>query len=327
MSTLTPNAQQYTYRSIYTSFYCIARKLNFLVAAVPEAGMEKTIGVLGGGQLGRMLTEAANRLNIRVLTLDAAGAPAKQISASDGHVTGSFKDRNAIRQLASKCDVLTVEIEHVDTAVLKELSIEDKSDSFRKTNQAFNVEVHPAWSTIRTIQDKYDQKEHLEKHGISTTPSLALRHNAPIDLEQAGMQLGYPFVLKSRTEAYDGRGNFPIREASDIPNALGALYDRPLYAEKWADFVKELAVMVVKTESDSSADYIPYTRAFPVVETIHEDSICKLVYAPARNVPASVRHRAQGMARKAVSTFAGRGVFGVEMFLMKNGTRALVLFL
>ncbi|MCJ1243597.1 phosphoribosylaminoimidazole carboxylase ade2 [Trapelia coarctata] len=268
--------------------------------------MDRTVGVLGGGQLGRMLTEAANRLNIKVVTLDAEGAPAKQINSATNHVNGSFTDPQAIRKLAQQCDVLTVEIEHVDTNVLEEL--------------AACTEVQPSWRTIRVIQDKFKQKEHLSSHGIASAKSVALETGELEEVDRIGNELGYPLMLKSRTEAYDGRGNYPIRSPEEIRKALAALGGRPLYAEQWADFKSELAVMVVKIRDDASVDgWEKITMAYPVVETVHEDSICKLVYAPARNVPEAVRQKAQILAQRAVAGLWGRGVFGVEMFLLETG--------
>lgn len=281
--------------------------------------MDRVIGVLGGGQLGRMLTEAANRLNISVVTLDAEGSPAKQINANADHVNGSFKDPKAIRRLARKCDVLTVEIEHVDTDVLEELASGTEIRDDRTLVKGSKVEVHPSWRTIRVIQDKYRQKEHLLGLGIATARSLLLEDASTEGLEQIAGKLGYPLMLKSRTEAYDGRGNHPVRSASEIRTALDTLRDRPLYAEEWADFQAELAVMVVKTENDPTEDCEKATLAYPVVETVHEDSICKLVYAPARSVSSTVMQEAQNLARRAVAGFWGKGVFGVEMFLLRDG--------
>ena len=131
--------------------------------------------------------------------------------------------------------------------------------------------------------------------------------------------IGYPFMLKSRTGAYDGRGNYAIKNRSDMQATLDTLRDRPLYAEEWATFQLELAVMVVKVDNDAAADWEQATMAFPVAETIHEESICKLVYAPARNVSASTQRQAQVPARRAVAGFWGKGVFGVEMFLLSDG--------
>lgn len=267
------------------------------------------VGVLGGGQLGRMLVEAAHRLNIKVSVLDAPNAPAKQVNAIAEHVDGSFAKATDVLRLSEKCDILTVEIEHVDAKVLEEISETEPE------------KVQPSWRTVRTIQDKYGQKEHLIRHGIPTTESIAFGTTSPQGLKEIADHLGYPFMLKSRTEAYDGRGNFPVKSVSEIESAIVALKDRPLYVERWANFQMELAVMVVKTSAIASiSSWETFTQAFPVVETIHEDSICKLTYTPARGVSKAVTLQAQKLARKAVSTFEGRGVFGVEMFLLPDSS-------
>ncbi|KAK9480974.1 ATP-grasp domain-containing protein [Lipomyces japonicus] len=259
----------------------------------------RTIGILGGGQLGRMLVEAASRLNVETVILDAVNAPAKQINASSKHVVGSFADANSIRELAARVDVLTVEIEHVNADVLLELQKENAK-----------LEIHPAPKTIKLIQDKYLQKEHLISKGISAAESQSIESKEE-DLKKIGQKYGYPYMLKSRTQAYDGRGNFAVHSENDISEALKVLHSRPLYAEKWAPFVKELAVMVVKQIDGSVLSY-------PTVETVQKDNICHLVYAPAA-VADSVLTKAQYLAEKAVSTFEGAGIFGVEMFLLENG--------
>ncbi|KAF2753815.1 phosphoribosylaminoimidazole carboxylase [Pseudovirgaria hyperparasitica] len=264
--------------------------------------MNSKVGVLGGGQLGRMLVEAANRLNIQVNILDAQNAPAKQISNHPGHIEGSFKDAAAIEKLAKTCDVVTVEIEHVDADVLAEIST--------------SVKVEPSPKTLQIIKDKYAQKVHLQKFGIPTAESVEVtgtdEASQITELEAIGGKIGYPFMLKSKTEAYDGKGNYPVKSAEELKPAVNALGkgSRPLYAEKWANFTKELAVMVVKTKDG--------VLAYPTVETVHEDSICKLVFAPAR-VPEGIREKAEELARKTIAAFDGKGVFGVEMFLLDDG--------
>ena len=269
-------------------------------STITTSVMDKTVGVLGGGQLGRMLVEAANLLEIQVNFLDAPNSSAKQVSNHDGHEDGSFKDAEAIKRLAAKSDVITVEIEHVDTHILEDIA---------KTG----VDVQPSWQTIRTIQDKYLQKEHLQSHGITTAQSVPLEEPSLPELEKASKSLGLPLMLKSRKEAYDGRGNFPVKTKDDFNAALKTLgKNRELYAEKWADFRMELAVMVVKTKDK--------VLSFPTVETIHENSICKLVYAPARGVSETINKKAHELARKAVACFWGKGVFGVEMFLLDDDT-------
>lgn len=150
------------------------------------------VGVLGGGQLGRLLMEAANQLNVQVNILDSENAPAKQISAHARHVTGSFRDRESVRKLAETCDVLTTEIEHVDTYALEEVSSQTK--------------IEPDWKSIRIIQDKFRQKEHLSEFQIPMAEHRELQAHDRKELEAIGAELGYPFMLKSKTQAYDGRG-------------------------------------------------------------------------------------------------------------------------
>ncbi|CAK7901262.1 hypothetical protein CAAN3_05S05160 [[Candida] anglica] len=258
----------------------------------------KTVGILGGGQLGRMIVESAHRLNIKTIILDAEKSPAKQINALDEHVNGSFTDPVAIAELAKKCDVLTVEIEHVDADALQE--IQDKT----------GIEIYPLPQTIKLIQDKYLQKEHLIKHGVEVTESVAVLENTERALLEVGEKYGYPYMLKSRTLAYDGRGNFVVKTADHVKEALQVLHDRPLYAEKWCPFTKELAVMVVRSIEGE-------VFAYPTVETIHTNNICHLVYAPAR-VADTISERASILAKNAVKSFPGCGIFGVEMFLLPN---------
>lgn len=281
--------------------------------------MEGTIGILGGGQLGRMLTEAANRLNIKVATLDIEESPAKQVNATPAHVNGSCKDPKSIRLLAKQCNVITFEIEHVNTLVLEELVMETQSNEAGPSKKVNAVEIQPSWRTIRVIQDKYSQKEHLSTHGIATARAISIEEASVQALQAAGEKLEFPFMLKSRNDAYDGRGNYPINQQSDCDPAMKFLNQRPVYAEQWAAYRAELAVMVVKIANNAQTNWQGITLAFPVVETIHEDSICKLVYAPARRISLATTRKAQEIARRAVATFEGKGIFGVEMFLLHDG--------
>ncbi|KAI0717558.1 Phosphoribosylaminoimidazole carboxylase [Cerioporus squamosus] len=252
--------------------------------------MDKVVGILGGGQLGRMLAASASLLNIDVVVLDVGdNGPAKQVVAPRApqlaHIDGSFADPEKIRELSGKVDVLTVEIEHVEVGVLEE--VESKVP----------LGVHPSPFTIKTIQDKFVQKEHLRKSGCPVSDFLRV-DSTEESIRAAADKLGLPLMLKSRTLAYDGRGNFVIRDLAQAQDAINALGNRPLYAEKWVPFVKEIAVMVVRSRSGEVVSY-------PVVETVHKDNIC---------------HCAREVAENAVKTLQGAGVFGVEMFLMADGT-------
>ncbi|CUS21836.1 LAQU0S04e01904g1_1 [Lachancea quebecensis] len=260
----------------------------------------RTVGILGGGQLGRMIVEAASRLNVKTIILDAPNSPAKQINALSEHVDGSFSNPSDIEEIASKCDVLTVEIEHVDVPTLKKL---------QKTHP--KLEIYPSPEAIELIQDKFTQKEHLIKNGIDVAESVAIENPSAEALAQVGDKFGYPYMLKSRTLAYDGRGNFVVKTKDSIPQALETLNNRPLYAEKWAPFTKELAVMIVRSIDGKVFSY-------PVVETIHRENICHLCFAPAR-VPDSVQLKAKLLAENAIKSFPGCGIFGVEMFYLENG--------
>ncbi|KAI0250602.1 Phosphoribosylaminoimidazole carboxylase [Lactifluus subvellereus] len=251
-----------------------------------------------------MLAASASLLNIPVVILDVGPqAPAKQILAPTvphlAHVDGSFSDPEQIRELAAKVDVLTVEIEHVNVDVLEEVQ------------HSCSVEVHPDPSTIRIIQDKFRQKEHLLSHSLPVASFLPVEPTAE-GITDAAAHLGLPLMLKSKTLAYDGRGNFVLRDLSQVQDALDFLRKRPLYAEKWVPFVKEIAVMVVRTTSGRVYSY-------PVVETVHKDNICHLVFAPLRSRVAELPVRAQEIAEGAVQSLRGAGVFGVEMFLLRDG--------
>ncbi|KAJ9139473.1 AIRC-domain-containing protein [Pleurostoma richardsiae] len=277
------------------------------------------IGLLGGGQLGRMLQEQAALLGIELVVLDEAGCPTRQINQNDKHVTGSFKDPEKIRELARSCDILTVEIEHVNTDVLEEIATKgvDVGGQLKK------VPVHPSWDTLRLIQDKYLQKEHFGRAGIPIAPQMAIGSGASMldSLRKAAQTFGFPFMLKARKGSYDGRGNFKVDGPGDFEEAITAMGKLSLYAEKFLPFKRELAVMVVRAEADDGTLRDVY--AYPAVETVHEDSICTKVFYPPRQVPADVCEKARKMASDVIRTLKGRGVFAVEMFHLDGDKLAI----
>jgi phosphoribosylaminoimidazole carboxylase len=267
------------------------------------------VACIGGGQLGRMMALEAPRLNIQMRFLDPS--PTCPASSVAPVTTGSLLDAAAIRQLVKdhqQPDVITAEIEHINCEVLKE----------------FVGIAQPAASVIQLIQDKYNQKEHFARSGIPVPPFCACE--STVQILEAAARLGLPIMLKARTGAYDGRGN-AVLEASDDPaihQALqklgvppGATSDLNLYAEGWVDFACELAVMVVR----SSVPAVHKTRTYPAVNAIQQDSICRIVLAPVRNVSAEIRHRAEELARTAIDSLptGASGVFGVEMFVTGKG--------
>ncbi|KXJ91730.1 phosphoribosylaminoimidazole carboxylase [Microdochium bolleyi] len=279
------------------------------------------IGLLGGGQLGRMLCEAAGPLGISVAVLDEENCPSKQANQNPLHVTGSFKDPEKIKQLAARCDVLTVEIEHVETTILEEIATKgvEVPTADGKGTTLKKVPVHPSWKTIRLIQDKYQQKEYFAKQGIPVAEQVAIAEGSErlSSLRAAGDKFGYPFMLKGAKGSYDGRGNYKIDGPSDLETASNQMGDQPLYAEKWVPFDMELAVMVMRTE-DADGNF-KAVHPYPVVETIHEDSICTKVFYPPRKVSEDIKKQAQKIASDVIASLWGRGVFAVEMFLTKDG--------
>ncbi|TPX39962.1 phosphoribosylaminoimidazole carboxylase [Synchytrium endobioticum] len=268
-------------------------------------GKKVTVGILGGGQLGRMTAEVANRMNITVAVLDAALSPASLIVSHGPHVVGDFRNAQSILDLAQSCDILTVEIEHVDC------------DALDAVIAKIGMPVQPTPKTIRIIQDKMMQKLHLRDHNVPVAPFVDIRLDGGVQgVKAAGDEIGYPFMLKSRTLAYDGRGNAVVKSPEDVPAAVkslggGAANGRPLYAEKWMPFTRELAVMVARS---LNGDILSY----PCVETVQQDSICHLVWAPAQ-INGLVATKAKKIAEQAISTLEGAGIYGVEMFEMPDG--------
>ncbi|KAJ2774536.1 phosphoribosylaminoimidazole carboxylase ade2 [Coemansia nantahalensis] len=266
---------------------------------------KQVVGILGGGQLGRMLVEAASRLNVQVRVLDpTVQSPAKQISNFVPHVDEPFTSSEAIHALARVCDVLTVEIEHVNCAKL--VAVEEAGEA----------KVYPSAATIQLIQDKFLQKEYLGAQGVAL-PEYA-RCDTLEEVLAAGDAFGYPFVLKCRLGAYDGRGNYVVESKADAEAGFSRLGGTMLYAEKFVPFSKELAVMVVRRPGGQVATY-------PVVETVQRDNICELVYAPAQ-IDGRVREAAMKVATDTVSCLpsGSAGIFGVEMFLHEDGRTVLV---
>jgi 5-(carboxyamino)imidazole ribonucleotide synthase len=260
---------------------------------------QKTIGIIGGGQLGRMLTLAALPLGFRVVVINpTANSPAAQVGAEE--IVASLYDTKALHELAETSDYITIEIEHLDVNEL---------DAIAKLGKP----VNPAPEIIRIIQDKYVQKQFLIEAGIPVAASVAVESEK--DAIAALKQYGGKMLIKTRLGAYDGRGNMVVESADDIKKAFIQFSSTPLYAEQFIPFEKELAVMVARS---MDGDIVLY----PVVETIHERNICVEVLAPAP-VSDSILKKATEVASSVAELLHGAGMFGIEMFLTKTG-RVLV---
>jgi len=248
-----------------------------------------TVGVVGGGQLGRMLGEAAAPLGVELVVSDPTpDCPASPVVRDQ--VVGDFDDEATLRALAERADVLTFEIELADPDVLERVA--------RQTG----TPVHPAPETLRTIQDKLVQKRRLADAGVPVPEFRGVETAA--ELREACDELGYPAMLKARTGGYDGRGNVPVSGPDDVESAMADIAG-PAMVEEMVDFERELAVMGCLGDGESDA--------FPVTETVHREEILRESVAPARVSP-EVRDRAHSVAMDVLDVMDGRGVFGIELF-------------
>jgi 5-(carboxyamino)imidazole ribonucleotide synthase len=264
-----------------------------------------TLGILGGGQLGRMTLQAASRFGIDVVIAERfPGSPAARLTSRSVVFRDDWADAGALDALARQASVVTLESEFVDWQVLR--SLEQRG-----------ICVRPTPDCVRVVQDKLLQKQALAACGLPI-PDLRDTPDPPA-IVAAGDELGWPVMLKARRDGYDGHGNLLVRSAVEAEAAAARLGwpGRALFAEACVGFERELAALVVRGVDGEVAEY-------PVVETRQDPGlhICREVLAPAC-VPEAVAERAARIARGAVEAVGGIGAFGVELFLLSDG-RVLV---
>ncbi|GKS67585.1 N5-carboxyaminoimidazole ribonucleotide synthase [Nitrosarchaeum sp.] len=258
--------------------------------------MGKILGIIGGGQLGMMITEAAKKMPdhiSKIIVLD----PVENCSASQAgaeQIVADFKDKNAIIELAKKSDIITYEIESGDSEVLK---LVEK-----------DAEINPSPETLKIIQDKFLQKTFLIQNNIPVPEFLQIE--SILDLERGLKKFGYPSILKARRDAYDGRGNFKINSSSEIQDAFDYFNKKNLMLEKFVSFKMEVSVIAARNTRGQ-------IKAYPLVENIHEDNILRETIAPAR-VTEKIAKKAEEIAQTTMNVIKGAGVFGIEMFITKT---------
>ena len=241
-----------------------------------------------------MITEAAQNLSdeiSEITVLDPTeNCPATQAGAKQ--IVGDFKDELAILKLAEQSDIITYEIESGNTDVLSKLK----------------AEIEPSPSTLGIIQDKFSQKTFLSENELPVSQFYEI--TSLDDLREKINELGLPVLLKSRRDAYDGRGNFKIASENEIEKAYQHFDGKSLMVEKFVDFKMEVSVIAIRNTKGKIA-------AYPLVENIHEDNILKITIAPAR-VSNDVINDAGEIAKKTMEVLKGAGVFGIEMFVDQN---------
>lgn len=254
-------------------------------------GKDFVLGVLGGGQLGRMLIQEAINLNIHVAVLDpAADAPCADVANT--FVQGSFQDYNTVLEFGKKADVITIEIEHVNLDALEEL-------------ERLGKRVYPTTRALRTIKDKGLQKLFYQENEIPTAPFFLVKNKE----EAEGLLNEGPFMQKLREGGYDGKGVTPLHNENDLLQA----FDAPSVLEKFVDFEKEIAVIVARNEKGETA-------TFPLVEMEFnsEANLVEFVFSPA-NVSSTLESEAKDIALQVAEKLKHVGLLAVEMFVTKDG--------
>jgi 5-(carboxyamino)imidazole ribonucleotide synthase len=256
-----------------------------------EFNPQTKLGILGGGQLGRMFIQEAIGLNVCVHVLDPAeNAPCAAIA--NVFVQGDFADYDTVLNFGKAIDVLTIEIEHVNIEALEELERRGKL-------------VFPRPAALRTIKDKGLQKLFYAAHNIPTAPFVLVENKT-----EAAMHVSAgPFMQKLRTGGYDGKGVTPFRNEADLEHA----FDAPSVLEQMVHFEKELAVIVARNASGE-------LRVFPLVEMEFnsEANLVEFIFSPA-NVSVEVAQEAAEIAKKIVEQLDHVGLLAVELFLTKTG--------
>ncbi|EUK18935.1 5-(carboxyamino)imidazole ribonucleotide synthase [Commensalibacter papalotli (ex Servin-Garciduenas et al. 2014)] len=252
-----------------------------------------TIGIVGGGQLGRMSAVAASRLGFQTHILsDIPNAPASQVASKT--TIGAYDDPKTLEIFANAVDVITFEFENISAQGIDLLS------SIRP--------VHPSGNILRISQDRILEKSFLNQHNIPTTRWIKIEQ--PADGECAALNLGYPYILKTTRLGYDGKGQAVIHNLEDFITAFAHLKPHPLIAEKMVDFSCEVSVMVARNIHG-------VVQTFDVTENRHKNGILDISLAPARILP-ELQKQAQELAMHIARSLDLIGIMGVELFIDCN---------
>lgn len=257
----------------------------------------KKIGIVGGGQLGKMMILDAKRLDYYFVILDPTpNCPASSIA--DEHIVAGFDDKEAMMELARKVDVVTYEFEHISVESLQMMEKEGHP-------------VYPSSETLLHIQNKYHQKQWLQEHGLPVPEFYEI--NSLEELKQAHEKLGYPFIVKTCTGGYDGKGNAVVEQAGEEEKAYEALGrgTLPLMVEKLVPFEKEVSILVCQSLNGDIS-------VFPIAENKHKNSILDLTTVPAK-ISKESEKKAMKIAEETCKVFKAYGMLCIELFVTKEG--------
>ncbi len=248
------------------------------------------LGIIGGGQLGKIMSQKAKKMGFHVTILDPTfNCPAAQVS--DKHIMGGFYDKEKLEQLVQESDVTTFELEHVDTSILKELY-----------DNGHNI--HPSPYVMELIQNKYEQKKLLDEKGIPVPAYKDVKSKEDL------AAFGFPVVQKAKLGGYDGQGVQVLKSQEDADTKA---LQTESFIEEMVDIDKELAVIVARNIEGEM-------KCYPVVEMLFDErvNICDSVMAPAR-ISKEIEEKSLEICKKSIEALDGVGIFGVELFLTKSG--------
>ncbi|WP_155287611.1 5-(carboxyamino)imidazole ribonucleotide synthase [Lacticaseibacillus zhaodongensis] len=254
-----------------------------------------TIGIIGGGQLGRMLAIAAKQMGYRVGTLEPTpDSPCGQVA--DFQITAPYADQDALMELARRSDVLTYEFENVDLTALR---------------AAAKVTAVPQGTELLAIsRDRVREKSFLKDLGVPVTNFAAV--SAPGDLADAVGSIGYPAILKTTTGGYDGHGQVDLNTPADLPAAAELTQKGPCILEQRQNFDRELSIMVTRGVAGD-------VHVFPIVENHHVHHILHETIAPAPNITPALAAQIKQLGVTIATALTLRGVLGIEMFSTADG--------
>jgi 5-(carboxyamino)imidazole ribonucleotide synthase len=253
----------------------------------------KTIGVLGGGQLGRMFAQAAQTLGYRVHVFEPAG-PCPAGAVANKEVNASYEDTAALTTFARQCAVVTYEFENIPSGPLEAV--------------APLVPLHPRAEVLHTTQNRQREKAWLRANGF---PHVRYAEALDGDIAAAVAQTGMPCVVKTADFGYDGKGQMKLTSPADLEQAVAIFRGRRCVVERWVDFSRELSVIVARSSSGE-------TKTFPVAENIHTRHILDFSIVPARVSPAVARD-AEQLATAIAEKLGVVGLLAVELFHATNG--------